>query len=376
MKIALIRSRNKRNINTRLPVSLNMVRGELPPLGISYIASVLEEAGHIVKIIDATALNLSVNDLFRQINNFEPELAVVTTMTSTLSGALEAAKMAKEAGAITVLGGPQLSIYPKETLSYPYVDYGVNGEGEFVMLELINALEKRISPDNIKGLIYKKNNEVYINEPAIVENLDSLPLPAYHLLPMKKYNSIIGSYPVGTMVSTRGCPYKCHFCFKQPSDVKFRSRSPKNVVDEMVYLTERLKVREIMFYDDVMTFCQSHAVSICEEILSRNLKIKWESPVRINSVDNGLLQLMHRAGCIRLRYGVESGNEDTLRLMNKKVSLDQAKKVFQLTEEAGIETFAYFMIGYAYEDKDAIQETINFALELDPGFVMFTVATP
>jgi radical SAM superfamily enzyme YgiQ (UPF0313 family) len=125
-----------------------------------------------------------------------------------------------------------------------------------------------------------------------------------------------------------------------------------------------------------MTFCRSHAVSICEEILSRNLKIKWESPVRINSVDNGLLQLMHRAGCIRLRYGVESGNEDTLRLMNKKVSLDQAKKVFQLTEEAGIETFAYFMIGYAYEDKDAIQETINFALELDPGFVMFTVATP
>jgi anaerobic magnesium-protoporphyrin IX monomethyl ester cyclase len=376
MKVALIRYHDKGSLNSRLPVSLNMVRGELPPLGISYIASVLEEAGHIVKILDISALNLTVDEFCQEINNFEPELVGVTTTTSTLFGALEAAKIAKEAGAITVLGGPQLSVYPKETLSYSYVDYGINGEGEFVMLELINALEKKMPPDNIKGLIYKNNDEVYVNEPAIIEDIDSLPFPAYHLLPMKRYDSIIGLYPTSTMISTRGCPYKCHFCSKQPSDIKFRFRSPKNVVNEMEYLVEKFKIREIMFYDDVMTSCRSHVVGICEEILYRNLKIKWETPARVDNVDNGLLELMHRAGCIRLRYGVESGDEDILKLMDKKIELKEVRRVFKLTKKTGIETFAYFMIGYAHETEVTIRKTIGFALELNPDIVMFTAVTP
>ena len=376
MRILLIRPHNKGNINTRLPESLNARQGELPPLGISYIASVLENSGHLVRILDICALNLTLSGFLREIDNFAPEVAGITTMTSTLFGALEAAKITKEAGAITVLGGPQLSIYPEETLSYPYVDYGINGEGDFVMPELINALEKKVSPDNIKGLIYKKNNKVYVNEPAIVDDLDSLPFPAYHLLPMKKYNSIIGSYPVSTMISSRGCPYKCHFCFKQPSDNKIRFRSPKNVADEISYLVERFKVREIMFYDDAMTFSRSHVSGICEEILSHNLKIKWETPARVDNIDRPLLELMHKAGCIRLRYGVESGDEDILKLMNKRIGLEKVKEVFKLTKNTGIETFAYFMLGYAHETEDNIKKTINFALELDPDLVMFTMTTP
>jgi len=244
------------------------------------------------------------------------------------------------------------------------------------MLQLINALEKKAYPDNIKGLIYKKNNKVYVNEPAIVDSLDSLPLPAYHLLPMKKYNSIIGSYPVSTMISSRGCPYKCSFCFKQPSDSKIRFRSPKNVVDEMAYLAERFKVKEIMFYDDAMTCNRLHVTGICEEILSRNLKIKWETPARVDNMDKALLVLMHKAGCIRLRYGVESGDENILRLMNKGISLEQSREVFRLTKSAGLETFAYFILGYARENEAAIKKTISFALELDPNLIMFTTATP
>jgi radical SAM superfamily enzyme YgiQ (UPF0313 family) len=376
MKVLLIRPHNKDNINTRLPKSLNERQGELPPLGISYIASVLENAGHVVEILDISALNLTVDEVRYKTDDFKPEVAGITTMTSTLFGALEAAKIAKQVGAITVLGGPQLSIYPKETLSYSYVDYGINGEGEYVMLELINALERNISPDDVKGLIYRKNYNVYVNEPAILNDLDSLPFPAYHLLPMRKYNSIIGNYPVSTMISSRGCHFKCHFCFKQPSDNRIRFRSSKNIVDEMAYLVKRFKVREIMFYDDVMTFSRSHIVSICEEILSRNLKVKWETPARVDNVDKSLLELMYKAGCIRLRYGVESGDEDILKLMNKKIELKQVREVFKLTKDAGIETFAYFMIGYAHETEVTIQKTINFALELDPCIVMFTVATP
>ena len=376
MKILLIRPRDLENINTRLPQSLNIRQGVLPPLGISYIASILEKAGHVVKILDVIAMNLISDEARAYIREFKPEITGITTMTPTLLGALESARIAKEEGSITVLGGPQLSIYPKETLSYPYLDYGINGEGEYVMLDLVNALEKGINVSNIKGLIYKKNNDVYVNDPVIVEDIDSLPLPAYHLLPMERYNSIISLYPVSTMISTRGCPYRCSYCFKQPSDRKFRCRSPKNVVDEMEYLVRDYKVKEIMFYDDVMALRRPHIVGICEEILSRDLKIKWEAPTRVEHIDKELLKLMHKAGCIRLRYGVESGDEKILELMNKKINPRQVEEAFKLTKDAEIETFAYFMIGYAHENETTIQKTINFALKLNPDLVMFTVVTP
>jgi anaerobic magnesium-protoporphyrin IX monomethyl ester cyclase len=376
MRVLLVRPHNIGNVNTRLPESLNKRQGVLPPLGISYIASTLEAAGHTVQILDAIAMNLVVDDIRRQIQEFGPDVVGVTAMTSTLFGALEAAKIAKEIGSITVLGGSQLSIYPKETLAYPYVDYGVNGEGETVLLELANALEKKSPVENIKGLIYKDAGGIHVNEPVIVEDLDALPFPAYHLLPMNKYSSIIGLHPTSTMVSTRGCPYQCHFCSKQPSDKKLRFRSPEKVVDEMQFLVERYKVREIMFYDDVITASRKHIGGICEEILSRGLKVHWETPSRVNDVDKTILNLMHRAGCLRVRYGIESGNESTLKLMNKKIDLKQAKEALKLTRAEGMETFAYFMVGYAHETPKTILETINFAIQLNPDLVMFTVVTP
>jgi radical SAM superfamily enzyme YgiQ (UPF0313 family) len=376
MKILLIRPHNKENTNTRLPESLNKRQGVLPPLGISYIAGVLEKAGHVVKILDAVALNLTNDEMRKYIYKFKPEIAGITVMSPTLFGALEAAKTAKEAGAITVLGGPQLSIYPKETLSYSHIDYGINGEGEYVMPNLTGVLSGTIDPADVYGLIYKKNNAVYVNGPVIVEDVDSLPFPSYHLLPMEKYDSIIGLYPVSTMISSRGCPYKCNFCFKQPSDKKFRLRAPDKVVDEMEYLVRKYKIKEIMFYDDVMTLRRSHVAHICEEILSRGLKVNWETPTRIEHIDKKLLELMKKANCIRLRYGVESGDEKILDMMDKKINLKLAKETFKLTKNAGIETFAYFMIGYAYETEKTIRKTIDFALELNPDLAMFTVVTP
>ena len=376
MKILLIRPHDIGNINTRLPESLNKRQGVLPPLGISYIASVLERAGHVVKVLDAIALNLTTEELRESIREFMPDVTAVTTMTPTLFGALESARIAKENGSITVIGGPQISVYPKETLSYSFLDYGVNGEGENVMLELVKRLEEGSTPNDIQGLVYRQKDTVCVNGSAIIDDVDSIPFPAYHLLPMDKYNSIIGLYPVSTMISSRGCPYKCHFCFKQPSDKKIRFRLPRNVVDEMEYLVKKYKVREIMFYDDVMTAKRSHVVGICEEMLSRGLNVKWEAPARVEHVDESLLALMHKAGCIRLRYGVESGSEEMLNLMNKNITLKQVKEAFKLTKKAGIETFAYFMVGYAHETPVTMQKTIDFALELSPDLVMFTVVTP
>jgi radical SAM superfamily enzyme YgiQ (UPF0313 family) len=215
-----------------------------------------------------------------------------------------------------------------------------------------------------------------VNEPDIVENLDELPFPAMHMLPMSRYSSIIGLHPVTTMITSRGCPFKCGFCSKQPSDKKHRTRSPKNVATEMEELIQKYKIKEIMFYDDVITLKRDHIVGICEEILKRNLKVKWESPTRIDCVDEALLKLMHRAGCIRLRYGVESGDPEILELMNKKIDIGLVKKVFSLTKRIGIETFAYFMIGYIRETDKSYKKTLSLALSLDIDLAMFTIATP
>lgn len=376
MKVLLIRYHDRGNINTRLPESLNKVQGVLPPLGIAYIASALEKEGYEVKILDVIALNLITQEVCLEINDEAPDIVGITAMTSSIRGALEAAKLAKNFGAITVMGGPHLAIYPEETLSYDFVDYGVIGEGEYPMLELVKAIESRQPIQNIKGLVYKEDGKVRINEAYIVPDLDKIPFPARHLLPMEKYSSIIGLHPVTTMISTRGCPYHCGFCFKGPSDKKYRTRSAQNVVDEMELAVKKYEVREIMFYDDVLTFKRDHIIKICNEILKRGLKVKWESPTRVDNVDFDLLKLMRKAGCIRLRYGVESGDPDILKLMRKGITLSMVRDAFKWTKKAGIETFAYFMIAYIHETPQTIKKTISVAKNLNPDLIMFTVTTP
>jgi anaerobic magnesium-protoporphyrin IX monomethyl ester cyclase len=376
MKILLVRYHDEGDINTRLPESLNRARGVLPPLGIAYIAAVLEKAGYQVKILDAIALNLTTQEVKEAIGAEAPDVVGVTAMTSTVRGALEALQMAKEQGAITVIGGPQLSIYPQETLSYDFVDYGINGEGEYPFLYLVRALERKTSITDIPGLVYKENGKILTNPAYIHLNLDEIPFPARHLLPMEKYSSIISMHPVATMVSSRGCPYQCGFCFKGPSDAKYRMRSAENVVDEMEILIKEYRVKEIMFYDDTLTMNRQHVENICKNILKRGLKIRWESPTRLDRIDAGLLKLMREAGCVRLRYGIESGDPRILKLMKKEISLPQAEEIFRLTRNAGIETFAYFIIGYIRETPETITNTIKFAKKINPDLIMFTLATP
>jgi len=377
MKILLINYHDIGNINTRLPKSLNSAQGIYPPLGLAYIGAVLEKGGHEVKILDCKALNLSSEETSNYIKKYNPVVVGITAMTSTIKGSLEAAQLAKNAGAIVVVGGPQLSAFPKETLSYEYIDYGIIGEGEYAMLELVNWLDfKNINITKIKGLVFKLNDKIIVNEPAIIDNLDSLPMPARHLLPMEKYNCVITKTPFTTMISSRGCPYQCGFCFKQPSDKKVRFRNTSDVVDEIEHLVTKYNVKEIMFYDDTLTLKRSHIESICNEIIKRNIKIEWEAPTRINNVDEKLLKLMNKAGCIRLRYGVESGDETILKLMRKQITIPEVKNVFKWTKQAGIETYAYFIIGYASETPNTIRKTIDLAKQLNSDWTMFTVATP
>lgn len=377
MKVLLVRYHDQ-EINPRLPPSMSEIRGEVPPLGLAYIAAVFEDNGVAIKILDVKTLNLSQEEYRKILIDESPDVVGITTMTSTVRGALEAAKIAKKStSAFVVVGGPHIAAYPRETISYDFIDYGIFGEGEYTFLELIAAIDEKEKVDNIPGLVYKKNAQVFVNDPGIIKDLDKLPFPAYHLLPMKNYSNIIESdETISSMITSRGCPHRCGFCFKQPQDKNIRFRKPVNIVDEIEYLKNNFNITEIMFYDDNLTLKKGHVLSICDEILRRNIKIKWESPSRINTVDYDILKKMKEAGCIRLRFGVESGDPDILRLMRKDISLKKVKEVFGDCRKVGIESFAYFIIGYANETEESIKKTISLAKELDASSVMFNVAVP
>lgn len=348
----------------------------MPPLGLAYIAASLEKAGHVVKILDVQASGYLREDIKQQLLVFKPDIAGITTMTSNFRGALEAAKIAKSCGIVTVAGGPNLEVFPEETLSYDCMDFGILGEGEEAFVNLIDAVENKKPLNDIRGLAYKENGRIKINAPAIVDNIDELPLPARHLLPIKEYSSLISRDPMTTMITSRGCPYKCSFCFKQTADKKIRFRNPVSVVDEMELLIKEYKVKEIMFYDDTIVTRPSHIKGICDEILRRNLRIRWESPSRLDKVNMPLLKLMQASGCVRLRYGVESGDEKILEAMNKKISLDMVVKAFEMTRAAGIETFAYFMTGYLNETREAFENTMRLIKKIKADQIMMTLTTP
>jgi len=341
-------------------VSLNKAQGVYPPLGIAYIAACLEREGYEVEILDSLAENLTVQETKERIKRAGPDVVGVTAMTPTVQGALEVLRLTKEVdkGIVTVIGGVQLSVYPKETVSYTYVDYGIIGEGEQAMVEL---------------LAHPNNNKIHIGEPN--RDLSSLPFPARHLLPMDKYSSIIMEQPMTTMITARGCPFHCSFCFKDKYLQVYRTRTSKDVVDEMEECIKRYRVKEIAFYDDCFPD-RKHLVNICNEIIDRGLKVSWETPQRVDLVDIELLKLMKRAGCVCIRYGVESGSQRILDLMNKGTTLNEIEDAFKWTKSAGIGMLAYFMIGYLTENECTIRETIEFAKKLNPDWAMFTVSIP
>lgn len=377
MKILLINPPYSGNINTWTPASTNKAIGTQPPLGISYIAATLEENGYPVKILDINALNLSENETRQRIVQEAPDLIGITTMTLISQNAIKVARMAKEAsGAVVVLGGPHLSIFAKETLSFDFIDYGVYGDGEYPVLKLVRALEKKQSPLDIEGLIYKKTGHVTVNKVSIVENLDELPYPATHLLPLERYSLANALHPFTSMVTTRGCPSRCGFCVRDAIQVRLRVRNPVLVVNEIEDRVQRFGVRELNICNDTLTMKRDHIEGICNEILRRKINIRWQGPSRIDTVTPDILKLMAKAGCHTLRYGVESGNQEVLDRMKKDITLEQIRNTFKWTKEAGIGIMAYFMIGYLDETPETMQDTINFAKELNPDGAVFSVATP
>jgi radical SAM superfamily enzyme YgiQ (UPF0313 family) len=377
MKILLVRYHDRGNINSREIKNVAGNMGIWPPLGLLYLATTLKKHGFDAEVLDVLARNLDSAGARNAIINSRADIVGITATTPEVRGVMEAAGFAKASNAKVVIGGPHLGIFPDETLSFPEVDFAIQGDGEIPLLRLAKALSCS-KPDfsSVPGLVYRENGQIRKNEVYVETNLDEIVFPDWNFVDIRAYSRADALRPLATTISGRGCPYKCGFCHRGINGRKTRFRDPISVVDEMEYLIKNWGVREIIFCNDTMTIQRSHIITICEEILRRDFKISWQGATRVDAVDPKMLKLMRKAGCKQLKFGIESGNDKILELMQKRITKEQARNAFRWCKAERIRTGAYFIIGYADENEQTIRDTINFSKEIDPDFVMFYAGIP
>lgn len=375
-----------------------------PPLGLAYIGAVLEEAGHKVEILDTIALNWRSpikikgrihlgqkwEDISDDIKRSKPDAVGISCPFSCQShNAHKVAELVKayDTDVPVIMGGAHPSTLPKKVLQDQNVDYVVIGEGELTMLNLLKTLSKGASFNEIDGFAYREKGKTVINpKKKFIEGLDSLPLPARHLLPMNEYFNAEAPHgpelmrkPFTSMITSRGCPFNCVFCSIHTIwGRRWRPRSPDNVLLEIEHLIDVYKIREIHFEDDNLTLDKRRMEKICDLILDRGLDIKWFTPngVAIWTLDKNLLEKMKKSGCYKLSFGIESGCPQTLKFIKKPINLTRARQVIRWANDVGIWTHGFFVIGFPYETKEAIYETLRFAVESDLDFASFFIATP
>ena len=346
-----------------------------PPLGIAYMAAVLEEAGNDVSIMDASALDMTWEDLESELKKISPDVVAVTALTPTISQALKTAKLAKKiTGAFIVMGGYHPTFNHEEVLENDFVDVVVMGEGEYTMRDLVKTLEDGGDLREVNGIAFK--DVVTPVRPPIMD-LDSLPFPARHLLPMDHYKLFNMKANMSTMITTRGCPMQCSFCASAAlHGSKLRLRSPKNVVDEMEHLVKDHNIETIAFMDDTFTLRRKRVLEICAEIKRRDLKVFWGCTARVDTLNEEVIRTMRDAGCIAMFMGVESADQQVLDKINKKTNLAKIKNAFEISRKEKMRTIASVVLGMPGDTKESIKRTVKFVKDLKPSYAIFSLATP
>jgi radical SAM superfamily enzyme YgiQ (UPF0313 family) len=368
----------------------------LPPIETAYVAALLERQ-HKVRIIDAhiegwrnreqidetrNRIGLKNEEIADRIRQWSPDIVIITVRFSGWSKiAYELASIVKniDKNINTVLAGLHPSTRPEDCLAHPNIDFVVIGEPEDTIFELVGALEQGTmqSLKKIRGIAFNENGEKVVTPPRpAIQDLDSLPFPARHLLPMAAYfaaakeNPLRGeiSKPWATMITSRGCPYNCVFCANHNvMGRQWRGRSPENVVDEIEQLVRTYHIKQIDFYDDNMTLNKKRMETICDLIVKRGLDIEWYTPngVRADTLDENLLTKMRKSGCKKIRIAPESGVQRVVnQIIKKDLNLKDVEKAVVSSKKVGIKVGCFFVIGLIGETKEDIKESINYAYKL------------
>jgi len=365
--------------------ALASATGRSIPYGIISLASVLRNIGYEVSIIDSANYEMSIEDTVKEILTLKSKYVGITTVTISIDKAAKVADLLKQANdEIKVLvGGAHLSSVPEETMKqFSSFDIGVIGEAEVTIEELMTTLETNGSLHGVDGIVFRNGEEIIrTKRRSVIENLDSLPIPAWDIIPGKLhfYRPSAPSYlrwPSTTLVTSRGCFGHCIFCNSRALYGKLRSFSADYVFEMIMYLVKNHNIKDIYFYDDNFVYDQERAEKLCKKILDEKIDLTWSCYSRVDQGNAELFRLMKKAGCWQISYGIESGSQRILDFIKKDVTLEQITKTLTDTKKAGLRTRGFFMIGHFTEDTQTIMETISFMQKIPLDDFHFTTFTP
>lgn len=337
-----------------------------PPLNLAYLAAIAEKKGHEVIIIDGEAERMSIDEMADKTCDFNPDIIGISATTPFYHIAVNLAKeLKKKINVPIAIGGSHITVLMEKAFNDCF-DYGFIGESEDSWALFLDKKKKGEDIRNVKGVLYRDNGKIkFTGQTNPLHNLDELPWPSRHLLKMDKYKlgTLQGRKKFTTIMTVRGCPYKCIFCSTKVFGKNVKRRSPKKVIEEMKDVIKKYGVEHFMFLDDTLTLERNHILNICDEIIKENLGITFEGSTRANLVDEELISKMSKAGLIRLSFGLESVDENIRKIMKKMISLDSYIKANKLTNKYNIETLNSCMIGLPGESENTVKKTLKFLRE-------------
>lgn len=346
-----------------------------PPLGLAYIASILR-GHHNVRIVDFSTNGLD----WAGYPYHEFDIVGISVDTTRALTSFRIAEIAKQQGALVVMGGPHVSFMDKEALDAEAVDYVIRNEGEYSFLSLVQFLAKEIPWEEVRGVSYLEHGELRRSpDMPFIQDLDSLPFPARDLLPLGSYKEKMNGRLMTTLVTSRGCPFNCEFCSaSQFSGIRWRARSVRNIIDEIGLVYDDYGYRAISFVDDNFTLDPSRATNVSEEILAKGWDLIWAAMSRVDTIVNhpDMVRTMARAGFRWTFIGFESGTQEALDGYGKKAALHDALRAMEILEENQVEVTGAFILGAVDETKEMMRETIDFAKRLNPRRAQFSLLTP
>ncbi|MBN1384064.1 MAG: radical SAM protein [Elusimicrobia bacterium] len=355
-----------------------------PPHGLCNLAAVCLRENFATEIMDIPAIGLSYEETVKAVLAKSPKYVGITAVTISIHNAGKLAQMLKSADSkITVMiGGPHITALPEETMNkFPSFDIGVIGEGELTIIELLKTLNQKQPPDKVKGIIFRKNGTlVTTDKREFIKNLDELPLPAWDLLPgMKNYRPAVASckkLPSTSIITTRGCTGKCTFCDRSGFGETIRGYSAEYIINMIKHLQNKYGFKDIRIMDDNFILFRSKITKVCQMLKQQKIKISWSCLARVDMVNPDTLKMVKEAGCWQIAYGIESGSQQILDLLDKRINLDQIKKAVHMTKKAKIKTLGYFMIGNPQETEETVNATQKLISELDLDDIKITFFTP
>lgn len=355
-----------------------------PAIGLARLAAVLRIAGHDVSAIDAYALRLSIEQTIKRLVRLKPDVACIGVLTPSAPYVEQLIRAIRQSlpEVTIVLGNVHASVFAEDYVDQGLADYVVHGEAEHIIAPLMDALAGGKDPGEINGITYLEDDEPRSTGKAEpINDLDSLPRPAWDLFPYKKY----GMLPFVTMAKpalmvegSRGCPYGCDFCALRHMGRKYRMRSAQSIVDEIEWLQRSFGARQIAFADAIFPLTEKQGLEFCDRMQSSPTagQLIWSTETRTDLLTRDLVRAMKDAGCRRIMFGIESGAQQTLNNVNKKLDVNAAEKAIEYCREAGLQTVGFFILGLPGETEQAAQQTIDLALSLPLDFAKFNITVP